>query len=434
MSKGLLFAIAAVVALALPTVSALTVPGLETGSGSGSIFSITPYTSILYAVIFGMAIFVILNQALQRTSLRGGAASISLLFGAITSVLLYTNSALLQIFLNISATLLIFIFLLAMLIVPSKQLKGRTATKLIGTLVLLVMMYLIFTNPAWSNFSASANRAVGFNIAAIISYVIVLVVLALIIISFVRLFRRSRAPLVRIVVPFIVIYILLSIFVPGLGAFLLQPVMLAFYVIVIVAVIAILIHIARGGNKDKKHPMEVEQKSQIKQLQERQLKQLPAPQQLQLTANYKSFNDKELSKMAAKGDINASAEIEKRITKSGGQAISLPSGSQQAKKGFFGRREEKDEKYNTNIGGVSVLDRRIKPPLWFSLKSPVDDKGKLDSHMQHEIENQALKHRREFLSNQINSGKMSGKSLKNAKNEMDRIDYRLRKHGGDIHR
>jgi hypothetical protein len=72
--------------------------------------------------------------------------------------------------------------------------------------------------------------------------------------------------------------------------------------------------------------------------------------------------------------------------------------------------------------------------LWFSPKSPVDENGKLDVRVQNEIELNGLTHRKEDLINNINSGKLSERDLKNAKNELNRIDYRLKKYGREIHR
>ena len=85
-------------------------------------------------------------------------------------------------------------------------------------------------------------------------------------------------------------------------------------------------------------------------------------------------------------------------------------------------------------GPSSALDRRIKPPLFFSRRSPVDEEGKLDVQVQREIEVNGLTHRREELLNGINSGSLSGKELKDARNEVSRIDYRLKRYGRDIHR
>ena len=85
-------------------------------------------------------------------------------------------------------------------------------------------------------------------------------------------------------------------------------------------------------------------------------------------------------------------------------------------------------------GPTSAFDKRIKTPLWFSPKSPVDENGKLDVMVQNEIELNGLTHRKEDLINNINSGKLSERDLKNAKNELNRIDYRLKKYGREIHR
>jgi hypothetical protein len=87
-----------------------------------------------------------------------------------------------------------------------------------------------------------------------------------------------------------------------------------------------------------------------------------------------------------------------------------------------------------NVGPNTAFDKRVKPPLWFSPKSPVDKNGKLDVQMQNEIEVRGLMDRRENLVSLINSGRLSGRQLKDAKNELNRIDYRLKKYGRDIHR
>ena len=101
--------------------------------------------------------------------------------------------------------------------------------------------------------------------------------------------------------------------------------------------------------------------------------------------------------------------------------------------------ESKNQQISQNItpgvvGPSSAFDKRIKTPLWFSHKSPVDKNGKLDVQMQNEIEARGLMDRRENLVNLINSGKLSGRQLKDARNELNRIDYRLKKYGRDIHR
>ena len=86
------------------------------------------------------------------------------------------------------------------------------------------------------------------------------------------------------------------------------------------------------------------------------------------------------------------------------------------------------------VGPSSAFDKRVKPILWFSHKSPVDENGKLDAQMQNQIEVNGLMSRRENLVGLISSGKLSGKQLKDAQNELNRIDYRLKKYGRDIHR
>ncbi|MGC8533673.1 MAG: hypothetical protein ACP5MV_03560 [Candidatus Parvarchaeum sp.] len=86
------------------------------------------------------------------------------------------------------------------------------------------------------------------------------------------------------------------------------------------------------------------------------------------------------------------------------------------------------------VGPNTAFDKRLKPILWFSHKSPVDENGNLDVRMQNEIETRGLMDRRENLVSLINSGKLSGRQLKDAKNELNRIDYRLKKYGRDIHR
>ncbi len=85
-------------------------------------------------------------------------------------------------------------------------------------------------------------------------------------------------------------------------------------------------------------------------------------------------------------------------------------------------------------GPNSAFDKRVKTPLWFSPKSPVDENGKLDAQMQNEIEARGLMDRRENLVNLLGSGKLSGKQAKDAKNELNRIDSRLKKYGREIHR
>lgn len=98
-------------------------------------------------------------------------------------------------------------------------------------------------------------------------------------------------------------------------------------------------------------------------------------------------------------------------------------------------KQQSSQNINSGVTGPnSAFDKRVKTPLWFSHKSPVDENGKLDVQMQNEIEARGLTDRRENLVNLINSGKLSGRQLKDARNELNRIDYRLKKYGRDIHR
>ena len=98
------------------------------------------------------------------------------------------------------------------------------------------------------------------------------------------------------------------------------------------------------------------------------------------------------------------------------------------------KKQSPENTPTTSVGPNSAFDKRLKPPLWFSHKSPVDENGKLDVQMQNQIEVNGLMDRRENLVGLINSGKLSGRQLKDAQNELNRIDYRLKKYGRDIHR
>ena len=99
------------------------------------------------------------------------------------------------------------------------------------------------------------------------------------------------------------------------------------------------------------------------------------------------------------------------------------------------KAQQSSQQANPNFTApTSAFDRRVKTPLWFSHKSPVDENGKLDVQMQNEIELNGLMNRREDLVNSINSGKLSDKELKDARNELNRVDYRLKRYGRDIHR
>ncbi|MCL4397234.1 hypothetical protein M1494_02715 [Candidatus Parvarchaeota archaeon] len=107
-----------------------------------------------------------------------------------------------------------------------------------------------------------------------------------------------------------------------------------------------------------------------------------------------------------------------------------------AKQEAENRKQQADLQNATSgiVGPSSAFDKRVKTPLWFSHKSPVDKNGKLDVQMQNQIEATGLMDRRQNLVSLINSGKLSGRQLKDARNELNRIDYRLKKYGRDIHR
>ena len=115
---------------------------------------------------------------------------------------------------------------------------------------------------------------------------------------------------------------------------------------------------------------------------------------------------------------------------------------EQAQLAEAAKQEEKNRKQQQEVakaqsgvaGPNSAFDKRVKTPLWFSPKSPVDENGKLDAQMQNEIEARGLMDRRENLVNLLGSGKLSGKQAKDAKNELNRIDSRLKKYGREIHR
>ncbi len=385
MSKSMLLAVLFVLSVALPVVNAYTPPGFQTGS-TGSIFSITPYSSAIYAFIFGATIFVIAFQALQRTTMGGGAAAISLALGAITFVLLYTTPQLLQLFLNITVVVITFVVLLAVVMLPSRYLRGKTATKLLGILLLLVMMYLIFANPEYSSFTSSVSRMVGFNVSGIISITIVIVVLALLVLMFVRLFRRSRAPFVRVVIPLIIVFLLMIFLVPGFGAFFLSVPGIA-SVILAAAGIIYLLHragrepkgVTQGEEQSKptraeKKRLKFEQGQEIKKktafeeyagqvrgelseddrLAQAQLKQATAKKgfferrraekkQLKLKRNQEAKTQGALEEYAKQ--VRGELGEEERLSQA--QLNQIPK-----KKGFFGRRREKVKRYNESIGNM----------------------------------------------------------------------------------
>lgn len=303
MAKALVLAALAAVFLAIPMVSAFSAPGFATGS-SGSIFTLTPYSSTIFSLIFAAAILVIAYQALQRTTLGGGAAAISMALGAITFVILYTNAQILHLLLGVASISIIFIILLAAIMVPSRYMRGRALTKLLGILILLVMMYLLFENPQYSSFTNSINNSIGFNVGGIITLATVFVVLGMLVLSFARLYRRSRAPFVRIVIPLVVIFLLMIFFVPGFGSFFLTPYGIAAVVLAIVGIF----FLARRATKVA--PTK-EEKQQFKQ-QKKQQKQDLKNQMRQASGKQNAINEygKQVTEELGEDDRLAQAQLQ----------------------------------------------------------------------------------------------------------------------------
>ncbi len=214
--------------ISVPSVVAFSFPSIGgNSSSSGSLlsaFSTSNASDIpVYAALFALAIFVIFYQVLQRTTLGGGATSIALIFAAITFVFLYSNPKYLQLFLSIAVMTIIMVLLLVALLIPSH--RGKSFSKLVGFILLLVLVYLVLSNN--SALANGINGVLGIKILNLLPIIIVGVTILIAAILLLRIFRHTSSFGAKVLIPLIILFLIAFFFIPGFGLFLMSPVGLA---------------------------------------------------------------------------------------------------------------------------------------------------------------------------------------------------------------
>lgn len=231
----------------IQTTSAFSFPTINTpssGSFLSGIFNVNSSDTPIYAALFALAIIIIIYQVLQRTMLSGGAAGISMVFGAILFVLLFTQPQLIQVFLDIAVGTIIMALLTVALLIPNRH--GTSTSKIIGLIILVVLLYLVISNN--SGIANSLNNVMGLNVKGVLPVVVIAVIIIGIIWFLIRIFRQTKSHGLKAFIPIIILGLLLFFFVPGAGAFLLSPYVLAFYALLIFLILYFAIHHRSSGD------------------------------------------------------------------------------------------------------------------------------------------------------------------------------------------
>ena len=454
----------------------------STSSNVSFLSGLTSGNASIYAGFFAIVMFIIFAIALDRTQLSSGRIAISFIFALITFFVLYTDNALLHFFLNTFIVLAFIALILGML----AAVKSPRSIRLIGLIVALFLIIILFEND--SGLTNFVNSTFHINILSILPLVFGIVAVVVFIILLLRGVKTHSNIVLRVILLFI-IFLLIALLIPGFAAFLFSPIVLVPLLAAILLVIFLVRRMGTHGPKLSKQDKAAIKETKVKQkvlssiskrkqanasvLQEYQglmekgnltpEEQLRAAQLKNKLANeaWKNVADRTkltqvqyskdqlsnnrdlqnltgfFSKGQALSDLKSKAKNNYRLSWSERRALKKQQADANAQLKALKKAENERAAEAVNsgvIGPNSAFDKRIKTPLWISPKSPVDKNGKLDARMQNEIESKALMDRRENIVNLINSGKLSGRHLKDATNELNRIDYRLKKYGRDIHR
>ncbi len=229
----------------IPAVNAISVPSTSavTSSLLGA-FTINSSDTPIYAALFALVIFVIFYQMLQRTTLGNGAAAIAFVFAAITFVFLYTTPSYIQLFLTVSVMTAVMAILLVVLLIPTR--RGTTFSRMVGLILLATLFYLLLSNN--SSLSNYVNNLLHINVLNILPLIIVGGLVIGVIILLIRAFRNTTHPGLRAIIPILILGLIIFFFVPGAGAFLLNPLSLIFYGLVFIGII---IWFLRANRKPK---------------------------------------------------------------------------------------------------------------------------------------------------------------------------------------
>jgi hypothetical protein len=219
-----------------PTVSAFSMPTIGGSSSSGlwgGIFNVNSSDTPVYAAFFALMIIIVLYQVLQRTMLSGGAAGIAWVFGAILFVFLFTNPQFIQIFLGISVGIILMSFLAVALLIPRKY--GSSSMRGIGAIILLIMFYLVVSNN--SSISSALTNVAGINIKGILPVIVVGAIILGIVFLLIKAFKSTKSRGMKLIIPIVILGLLVFFFLPGAGAFLLSPLSLIFYGVLVAGIV-----------------------------------------------------------------------------------------------------------------------------------------------------------------------------------------------------
>ena len=378
-------------------------------------FNINSTNLYAYAALFAAIVFFVLNYALKGTVLSGGSTAISLLFGVITFIFFLTNPALIGTLLNIG--FLAFASILLLFFIFSRWSRTSPTRRILSLILLLVSAVLFLENyPPAANWLSSTLH---FNVLPFLLFAMDAGIILSIIYALIRAMARSRNLGVKMLLVFLLIFFS-SMFIPGFVFVLFTPLVLG---LLAVAFIIVVFLIWRVGRYTPQFDMETPERSQGKKFAHNRLsnqKALPAPKGLKALPY--------ISEKEAKGrGIRVLRGRGEKVLPSD-HTIALPQSKE------VSSPPQQPSGKEAKSGPTSAYDRRLKPPLWFTPKSPVDKDLKLDPNTQNDLEVQGLSHRREELVNSINSGVLSSKELKNARNELRRIDYTIKRYNRYIHR
>jgi hypothetical protein len=234
------FLVAAVHAQSIPppTVSS------STSSNGFSLGAINSSNSVIYAAFFALFLAIVFAIALNRTQLSSGSVAIAVILGAISFLVLYTNSVLLHFFLNTFIVLAFIGLILGILALV----KSPRSVRLMGLIAALFLIYILFAND--TGLTNAVNGFLHINILSILPIILGAVSILVIIVLILRGIRNHKSLPLRVVLAFI-LFLLITLIIPGFASFFFSPIVLIPLAIVIIVALYLIFGHPRLPKGDK---------------------------------------------------------------------------------------------------------------------------------------------------------------------------------------
>ncbi len=204
-----------------------------TSSILNNLGSFTPGSNVLmYAGLFAVLVFVIFSLWLKKTTLSGGSDAIALVIAAITFIFMYTNPAVISLFLQVFVITILSAILLLGLLITARQ--GIRFHHMLAIVALMLLFWLILENDA--PFNAQVNAALGVNLALFLPFIIAILFLLTAVIGMAKVVKNTDSALVKVLAPIEVILLFILLFVAPSGAFLLATIGIGLFLGILIVI------------------------------------------------------------------------------------------------------------------------------------------------------------------------------------------------------